>query len=138
MRLMVAFCIFVITGAALLAHGIHMSVKKSGNTITVAAFYSENQPVKGASVSVSTTDSKTICTGSTDKSGQFSFDLTASHQKLIITSDDGAGHRAVIQFDTNKKSSSNHKHNSNSIIYGSVVLLLLALSAYLLTSKRES
>jgi hypothetical protein len=92
-RLTLAVLLLVVGRAP--ASALHAEARLRGDTVTVAVFFADDTPARGAAVAVRAKDGAEIAAGRTDEAGRWSFPRPAAG-KYDLSADAGAGQRVRV------------------------------------------
>lgn len=88
----IAFILMLTGPAVASAHGLAAEVKRLGDRVEVVAFFDDDTPAAGATVTVKSADA-TIAEGKTDAEGRWAFAVPSPGEYKVVV-DAGDGHRA--------------------------------------------
>jgi len=78
-----------------MAHSLRATARSENRTVTVLAFYSDDEPAASVHVRVALADGAVVASGETDIEGKFRFPCPPPAD-LLATIDDGSGHRVEL------------------------------------------
>ena len=92
--------VFTLLPQLALAHGVHVTVSAGEEAIVGQVTYADGSPLVDATIKLSRSDSsaadRTLGQGRSNDEGRFAFPTPRDEGELLITADDGMGHRGRV------------------------------------------